>query len=212
MGLTVSCARCHDHKFDPFPTEDYYALAGIFRSSETLYGTGKGQGNRQPGKLAALEPTGAVAKPQPPTSKPPVAKQPAPGNARKIKQLNAKLAQVRKELAAARKKLTDVQKKNRKMMNRALRPFRIRIKAINKQLQQAKMAAATARTPLPSSPPAPWQWESETPLPPTARSTSVATSARWGNPYQEATCRLCGSPMPPRSTPSKAGGSNWPPG
>ncbi len=30
MGLTVSCARCHDHKFDPIPTEDYYALAGIF--------------------------------------------------------------------------------------------------------------------------------------------------------------------------------------
>lgn len=30
MGLTVSCARCHDHKFDPIPTQDYYALAGIF--------------------------------------------------------------------------------------------------------------------------------------------------------------------------------------
>ena len=30
MGLTVSCARCHDHKFDPIPTTDYYALAGIF--------------------------------------------------------------------------------------------------------------------------------------------------------------------------------------
>ena len=52
MGLTVSCARCHDHKFDPFPTEDYYALAGIFRSTETLYGTSGGQGNRQAGKLA----------------------------------------------------------------------------------------------------------------------------------------------------------------
>ena len=30
LGLTVSCARCHDHKYDPIPTEDYYALAGIF--------------------------------------------------------------------------------------------------------------------------------------------------------------------------------------
>lgn len=36
LGLTVSCARCHDHKFDPVPTRDYYALAGIFRSTETL--------------------------------------------------------------------------------------------------------------------------------------------------------------------------------
>ncbi|HEY1601489.1 MAG TPA: PSD1 and planctomycete cytochrome C domain-containing protein, partial [Pirellulales bacterium] len=34
LGLTVACARCHDHKFDPIPTTDYYALAGIFRSSE----------------------------------------------------------------------------------------------------------------------------------------------------------------------------------
>ncbi len=33
LGLTVSCARCHDHKFDPIPTSDYYSLAGIFNSS-----------------------------------------------------------------------------------------------------------------------------------------------------------------------------------
>ncbi|HAB17998.1 MAG TPA: hypothetical protein DCE44_16305 [Verrucomicrobiales bacterium] len=33
MGLTVSCARCHDHKFDPIPTADYYALYGVFNSS-----------------------------------------------------------------------------------------------------------------------------------------------------------------------------------
>lgn len=36
LGLTVSCARCHDHKFDPIPTRDYYALAGIFRSTKSL--------------------------------------------------------------------------------------------------------------------------------------------------------------------------------
>lgn len=36
MGLTVGCARCHDHKFDPIPTEDYYSLAGIFKSSKTM--------------------------------------------------------------------------------------------------------------------------------------------------------------------------------
>ena len=39
MGLTVQCARCHDHKYDPIPQKDYYALAGIFRSTETCYGT-----------------------------------------------------------------------------------------------------------------------------------------------------------------------------
>src|SRR5262249_15837172 len=39
QGLTVSCARCHDHKFDPIPQRDYYAVAGIFRSTQALYGT-----------------------------------------------------------------------------------------------------------------------------------------------------------------------------
>ncbi len=33
LGLTVACARCHDHKFDPIPTQDYYALAGYLQSS-----------------------------------------------------------------------------------------------------------------------------------------------------------------------------------
>ncbi|WP_145342026.1 PSD1 and planctomycete cytochrome C domain-containing protein [Rosistilla ulvae] len=32
MGLTVSCARCHDHKFDPIPTADYYSLYGVFQN------------------------------------------------------------------------------------------------------------------------------------------------------------------------------------
>jgi hypothetical protein len=36
MGMTIGCARCHDHKFDPIPTRDYYAIAGIFRSTRTL--------------------------------------------------------------------------------------------------------------------------------------------------------------------------------
>ena len=44
MGLTVACARCHDHKFDPIPTKDYYSLYGVFSSShepgdEPLLGT-----------------------------------------------------------------------------------------------------------------------------------------------------------------------------
>jgi hypothetical protein len=36
LGLTVSCARCHDHKFDPIPTSDYYALAGVFGSTKIV--------------------------------------------------------------------------------------------------------------------------------------------------------------------------------
>ena len=36
MGMTIGCARCHDHKFDPIPTRDYYSLAGIFKSTHTM--------------------------------------------------------------------------------------------------------------------------------------------------------------------------------
>lgn len=53
MALTVGCARCHDHKFDPVPTRDYYALAGIFRSTNPrfgmywdLFGVDEGQAQR----------------------------------------------------------------------------------------------------------------------------------------------------------------------
>ena len=44
MALTVSCARCHDHKFDPIPATDYYAMAGIFTSTEDNAGLGSKMG------------------------------------------------------------------------------------------------------------------------------------------------------------------------
>ncbi len=40
LGLTLACARCHDHKFDPIPTRDYYGLAGIFHSTRILANVG----------------------------------------------------------------------------------------------------------------------------------------------------------------------------
>lgn len=54
LGVTIACARCHDHKFDPIPQKDYYALAGIFLSSETLFGTGVGVQNAHPSDLIDL--------------------------------------------------------------------------------------------------------------------------------------------------------------
>ena len=36
LGVTMGCARCHDHPFDPIPTSEYYALAGIFRSTNSM--------------------------------------------------------------------------------------------------------------------------------------------------------------------------------
>lgn len=54
LGITVACARCHDHKFDPISQKDYYALAGIFLSSDTLYGGGVGIQNAHPTDLVDL--------------------------------------------------------------------------------------------------------------------------------------------------------------
>ncbi|MBC8325483.1 MAG: PSD1 domain-containing protein [Verrucomicrobia subdivision 3 bacterium] len=54
MAVTVACARCHDHKFDPIPTEDYYSLAGVFASTQTLFGGATGGGIRHQTKLIEL--------------------------------------------------------------------------------------------------------------------------------------------------------------
>jgi hypothetical protein len=60
LGLTLGCARCHDHKFDPVSQEDYYALAGIFYSSHILQNLGTKGGeytlNRVPLALSGKPP------------------------------------------------------------------------------------------------------------------------------------------------------------
>jgi len=56
LGLTLACARCHDHKTDPVSQRDYYGLAGIFLSSETLFGTGAQLQNAHPSSLVELPP------------------------------------------------------------------------------------------------------------------------------------------------------------
>ena len=40
MGLVLNCARCHDHKFDPIPQEDYYKLVGLYSCQRTIPTTG----------------------------------------------------------------------------------------------------------------------------------------------------------------------------
>ncbi len=56
LGLTIACARCHDHKFDPVTQRDYYALAGVFLSSDTLFGTYRQLQNQNTSTLIELDP------------------------------------------------------------------------------------------------------------------------------------------------------------
>lgn len=61
LGLTVACARCHDHKFDPITQKDYTALLGIFLSTDTRYGTAGAIGGRNAGELLLLPDENAVS-------------------------------------------------------------------------------------------------------------------------------------------------------
>jgi hypothetical protein len=54
LASSIACARCHDHKTDPFTMEDYYALAGIFKSTQTFYGNWIDSENNNHGHLIRL--------------------------------------------------------------------------------------------------------------------------------------------------------------
>ena len=64
LGLTVACARCHNHKYDPISTTDYYGLAGIFRSTKTLYGTEGKRGRNAAGFAPLVDEKTGVPPPQ----------------------------------------------------------------------------------------------------------------------------------------------------
>jgi hypothetical protein len=68
LGMTIACARCHDHKFDPIRQSDYYALAGIFTSTETLFGGVRGPQIRQSTQLVSLPTTVDLTDPAPITA------------------------------------------------------------------------------------------------------------------------------------------------
>jgi len=61
LATTVACARCHDHKFDPIPQVDYYALAGIFASTDTRFGSVPTGQNRQTSELISLPEDASVS-------------------------------------------------------------------------------------------------------------------------------------------------------
>ncbi len=85
LGMTVACARCHDHKFDPIPQKEYYALAGIFRSTETYYGTAGGK-NRNG---TSLLPLAGGPTPEPAAAAPAAVAPTAPTIETRIQQLAA---------------------------------------------------------------------------------------------------------------------------
>ena len=131
LGLTVSCARCHDHKFDPIPTRDYYAMAGIFRSTDALYGTINGRGNRQPSDLHAIASNAA-------------------NRAEKVRDHNDKLRKAKrrlsgmqnqiKDLRMLKKKATEDDKARMRNLSRSLKDLRLNIKDLEEKTPDADYA------------------------------------------------------------------------
>lgn len=95
LGNSIACARCHDHKSDPFSMTDYYALAGIFASTKTYFGTAVSPANRIGGDPLVL-PKGAGQ---------PILHASIP--AKEVKKLKEELAALQQE---QREKMASVQK------------------------------------------------------------------------------------------------------
>ena len=118
LGLTVGCARCHDHKFDPVPTEDYYALAGIFLSSDTLHGTIEIQYSRHPTELVAFGPN--------------------------AEERDRRFRNYRSKLSTAEKNLVDTVNKLKKLKGDRKKNSEAEIKALKKQISRLKSNAPAA--------------------------------------------------------------------
>ncbi|MHA3770875.1 PSD1 and planctomycete cytochrome C domain-containing protein [Verrucomicrobiota bacterium sgz303538] len=109
LGMTVACARCHDHKFDPIPQRDYYALAGIFRSTRTYFGTNDANAKRarHATPLLALvqDEESSVVSAEPSPAAPPPAAPVRPIPAKRLQKLAArnpqKAAELRQQLQRA---------------------------------------------------------------------------------------------------------------
>lgn len=110
LGLTVSCARCHDHKFDPIPTADYYGLVGIFRSTETLYGGSTRRPKTVTDKLKVYLPLGEDAD-----------------------ERAKKMAKVDKEMAAVKKKEAAIAKRVGLLKKRLPKDWKAQYSALKKR-------------------------------------------------------------------------------
>jgi hypothetical protein len=133
LGMTLGCVRCHDHKFDPIAQTDYYAIAGMFRSTDSTYKTDNGVWSSV---HKAELPETAEQKAQ--------REQLLAANAAKIKTLSAEREAAEKDKAALEPQIAKATKETKPGLEKKRDTLAARIKAINGEVEHAKFFAPIA--------------------------------------------------------------------
>jgi mono/diheme cytochrome c family protein len=104
LATTAACARCHDHKFDPISTEDYYRLAGVFRSTDMMSGVKSRRGgqNRDYADPASLLRLADVSTPAAQAAAPAAS---TPSKEQQIATVNKQIADLQEEIRKMRAQL-----------------------------------------------------------------------------------------------------------
>ncbi len=137
LGMTVACARCHDHKFDPISQSDYYAVAGIFRSTEVLAGVQAGNNKSgYQGRFGSME--SGEAKPKH-----------TPEQLAEIEKLQTELKEVRgRRHALSSINPAKLKGKGAKKAGEAVERLDNRIAKLEGQIKQLKNQAPTGGDPV----------------------------------------------------------------
>ena len=132
LGTSVACARCHDHKFDPIPQSDYYALAGIFQSTQTYFGNPQSELGNFSGATEKQTSTLLIL---------PI-DDPVPGAASyspdEIEAIKAKMAEARSEMIASRRSGSQggaVSQRQRAMFNNRMADWSAAIASVDNEGQ-----------------------------------------------------------------------------
>jgi hypothetical protein len=125
LGINIACSRCHDHKFDPVPMRDYYALAGIFFSTEILSGR-KGGKVTDFGQKRFFDPDSV------PLGDPAVVA--------KLKPAAQQLADVQKKLAPLQTKAAKAKGAERDQLNAEIKPLKAEADALEAALPKVEWA------------------------------------------------------------------------
>ncbi len=133
LALSVNCARCHDHKFDPISTADYHALAGIFRSTRNLSGVETNNVTKE----AEAMPLGTDG----------------PRQFAAVKQHEKDLADMTKGYVAVAKKRSTMRDEIAKMSKDAAVRAMPTLSALDKEFEQWRAKLSEKQKNAPSSPP-----------------------------------------------------------